>query len=175
MFGWFMILSTAVMQKYGLFPNPDVPLQYKDWGAARTVEKGGERAPAVCPGGAPAWLVQPGLRLARGRPSEWGCGARAGACETRVGACSRERVGSLGRARRALVGEPAPPLESPPPSLFTSSPPPLSSAGALSQQGMGTFITNERAIIMIAHIHALTVSAAAAFGPQVSGGVGEGR
>ena len=32
---------------------------------------------------------------------------------------------------------------------------------------MGTFITNERAIIMIAHIHALTVSAAAAFGPQV--------
>ena len=21
------------MQKYGLFPNPDVPLQYKDWGA----------------------------------------------------------------------------------------------------------------------------------------------
>jgi hypothetical protein len=72
MFGWFMILSTAVMQKYGLFPNPDVPLQYKDW-------------------------------------------------------------------------------------------------GALSQQGMGTFITNERAIIMIAHIHALTVSAAAAFGPQVLG------
>ena len=33
MFGWFMILGTAVMQKYGLFPNPDVPLQYKDWGA----------------------------------------------------------------------------------------------------------------------------------------------
>ena len=53
--------------------------------------------------------------------------------------------------------------------------PPLPFAGALSQQGMGTFITNERAIIMIAHIHALTVSAAAAFGPQVSGGVGEGR
>lgn len=72
MFGWFMILSTAVMQKYGLFPNPDVPLQYKDW-------------------------------------------------------------------------------------------------GALTQQGFGTFITNERAIIMIAHIHALTVSAAAAFGPQVLG------
>ena len=46
MFGWFMILSTAVMQKYGLFPNPDVPLQYKDWGAARTVEKGGEGVPA---------------------------------------------------------------------------------------------------------------------------------
>ena len=39
---------------------------------------------------------------------------------------------------------------------------------------MGTFITNERAIIMIAHIHALTVSAAAAFGPQVSGRVGAG-
>ena len=34
-------------------------------------------------------------------------------------------------------------------------------------QGFGTFITNERAIIMIAHIHALVVSAAAAFGPQV--------
>ena len=34
---------------------------------------------------------------------------------------------------------------------------------------MGTFITNERAIIMIAHIHALAVSAAAAFGPQVLG------
>ena len=33
MFGWFMILGTAVMQKYGLFPNPDVPLNYKDWGA----------------------------------------------------------------------------------------------------------------------------------------------
>ena len=40
---------------------------------------------------------------------------------------------------------------------------------------MGTFITNERAIIMIAHIHALTVSAAAAFGPQVSRGVGVGE
>ena len=54
--------------------------------------------------------------------------------------------------------------------------PPLPFAGALSQQGMGTFITNERAIIMIAHIHALTVSAAAAFGPQVSrGGVGVGE
>ena len=35
--------------------------------------------------------------------------------------------------------------------------------------GMGQFITNERAIIMIAHIHALAVSAAAAFGPQVLG------
>tara|TARA_B110001452_G_scaffold251163_2_gene239980 strand:- start:225 stop:542 length:318 start_codon:yes stop_codon:yes gene_type:complete len=34
---------------------------------------------------------------------------------------------------------------------------------------MGFFITNERAIIMIAHIHALAVSAAAAFGPQVLG------
>merc|ERR1712113_1052599 len=30
-------------------------------------------------------------------------------------------------------------------------------------------ISNERAIIMIAHIHALAVSAAAAFGPQVLG------
>lgn len=42
MFGWFMILSTAVMQKYGLFPNPDVPLQYKDWGALarRKMKKG---------------------------------------------------------------------------------------------------------------------------------------
>ena len=34
---------------------------------------------------------------------------------------------------------------------------------------MGQFITNERAIIMIAHIHALAVSAAAAFGPQIMG------
>ena len=34
---------------------------------------------------------------------------------------------------------------------------------------MGQFITNERAIIMIAHIHALGVSMAAAFGPQVLG------
>ena len=72
MFGWFMILGTAVMQKYGLFPNPDVPLKYSEW-------------------------------------------------------------------------------------------------GALTQQGFGTFITNERAIIMIAHIHALAVSAAAAFGPQIMG------
>ena len=72
MFGWFMILGTAVFQKYGLFPNPDVPLKYSEW-------------------------------------------------------------------------------------------------GALTQQGFGTFITNERAIIMIAHIHALAVSAAAAFGPQIMG------
>ena len=50
MFGWFMILSTAVMQKYGLFPNPDVPLQYKDWGAARTVEKGGSASVATTRG-----------------------------------------------------------------------------------------------------------------------------
>ena len=40
--------------------------------------------------------------------------------------------------------------------------------GGLAQQGFNTYITNERAIIMIAHIHALVVSAAAAFGPQVS-------
>jgi len=72
MFGWFMILSTAVMQKYGIFPNPNTPLNYADW-------------------------------------------------------------------------------------------------GALTQNGMGTFITNERAIIMIAHIHALAVSAAAAYGPQILG------
>ena len=78
MFGWFMILSTAVMQKYGLFPNPDVPLQYKDWGAARTVEKGGERAPAVCPGGprlaGAAWpAVGEGPTLGMGlRRAGWG-------------------------------------------------------------------------------------------------------
>ena len=72
MFGWFMILGTAVMQKYGLFPNPDVPLQYKDW-------------------------------------------------------------------------------------------------GALTQMGFGQAISNERAIIMMAHVHALGVSMAAAFGPQVLG------
>jgi len=41
--------------------------------------------------------------------------------------------------------------------------------GALAQVGFGQYITNERAIIMIAHIHALGVSAAAAFGPQVLG------
>ena len=40
--------------------------------------------------------------------------------------------------------------------------------GALTQMGFGEAISNERAIIMIAHIHALVVSAAAAFGPQVS-------
>ena len=40
--------------------------------------------------------------------------------------------------------------------------------GALAQIGFGEYISNERAIIMIAHIHALVVSAAAAFGPQVS-------
>ena len=41
--------------------------------------------------------------------------------------------------------------------------------GGLTQLGFGTFISNERAIIMIAHIHALGVSFAAAFGPQVLG------
>mmetsp|Transcript_3133 Transcript_3133/g.10807 ORF Transcript_3133/g.10807 Transcript_3133/m.10807 type:complete len:290 (-) Transcript_3133:94-963(-) len=41
--------------------------------------------------------------------------------------------------------------------------------GGLAQQGFNTYITNERAIIMIAHVHALAVSAAAAFGPQVLG------
>merc|ERR1719284_2088514 len=41
--------------------------------------------------------------------------------------------------------------------------------GGLTQMGFGEFISNERAIIMIAHIHALAVSAAAAFGPQVLG------
>merc|ERR1711959_789588 len=35
--------------------------------------------------------------------------------------------------------------------------------------GFGQYISNERAIIMIAHIHALGVSFAAAFGPQVLG------
>ena len=39
--------------------------------------------------------------------------------------------------------------------------------GGLAQQGFNTYISNERAIIMIAHVHALAVSAAAAFGPQV--------
>jgi len=41
--------------------------------------------------------------------------------------------------------------------------------GALAQIGFGEYISNERAIIMIAHIHALGVSFAAAFGPQVLG------
>merc|ERR1719218_544298 len=41
--------------------------------------------------------------------------------------------------------------------------------GALTQMGFGQYISNERAIIMIAHIHALGISAAAAFGPQVLG------
>ena len=41
--------------------------------------------------------------------------------------------------------------------------------GALTQMGFGEYISNERAIIMIAHIHALAVSAAAAFGPQIMG------
>jgi len=41
--------------------------------------------------------------------------------------------------------------------------------GALAQIGFGEYISNERAIIMIAHIHALGVSMAAAFGPQVLG------
>jgi len=41
--------------------------------------------------------------------------------------------------------------------------------GALAQLGFGQYISNERAIIMIAHVHALGVSMAAAFGPQVLG------
>jgi len=41
--------------------------------------------------------------------------------------------------------------------------------GGLAQLGFGKYISNERAIIMIAHVHALGVSAAAAFGPQVLG------
>jgi hypothetical protein len=41
--------------------------------------------------------------------------------------------------------------------------------GALTQMGFGEYISNERATIMIAHIHALGVSFAAAFGPQVLG------
>merc|ERR1719387_1702846 len=41
--------------------------------------------------------------------------------------------------------------------------------GGLAQIGFGKYISNERAIIMIAHIHALAVSAAAAWGPQILG------
>jgi len=41
--------------------------------------------------------------------------------------------------------------------------------GGLAQIGFGQYISNERAIIMIAHVHALAVSACAAFGPQVLG------
>jgi len=41
--------------------------------------------------------------------------------------------------------------------------------GALTQIGFNGYISNERACIMIAHIHALGVSAAAALGPQVLG------
>merc|ERR1712205_19917 len=35
--------------------------------------------------------------------------------------------------------------------------------------GFGQYISDERAIIMMAHVHALGVSMAAAFGPQVLG------
>ncbi len=41
--------------------------------------------------------------------------------------------------------------------------------GGLAQQGLDTYISQERATIMIAHVHALAVSVAAAFGPQVLG------
>ena len=41
--------------------------------------------------------------------------------------------------------------------------------GALTQMGFNQYISQERAIIMIAHVHALAVSAAAAFGPQLMG------
>lgn len=41
--------------------------------------------------------------------------------------------------------------------------------GALTQLGFNEYISNERAIIMIAHVHFLGISAAAAFGPQVLG------
>jgi len=41
--------------------------------------------------------------------------------------------------------------------------------GGLAQIGFGQYISNERAVIMMAHVHALSVSAAAAFGPQVLG------
>jgi len=41
--------------------------------------------------------------------------------------------------------------------------------GGLAQIGFGKYISNERAIIMMAHVHALGVSMAAAFGPQVLG------
>ena len=91
MFGWFMILSTAVMQKYGLFPNPDVPLQYKDWGERAPSQKGG-RVPTSCmhaPGAAPPGWAQP-VRLARG--SMGGVVAHGtGVREARVGAGSGAR------------------------------------------------------------------------------------
>ena len=62
----------------------------------------------------------------------------------------------------------------PPPNGGQEDPPHLHLAPKLASflfflAGMGQFITNERAIIMIAHIHALAISAAAAFGPQVLG------
>merc|ERR1719379_955901 len=41
--------------------------------------------------------------------------------------------------------------------------------GALTQLGFGEYISEERAAIMIAHVHALGVSFAAAFGPRVLG------
>merc|ERR1719460_2320183 len=41
--------------------------------------------------------------------------------------------------------------------------------GALTQMGFNEYISNERAIIMIAHIHFLVISMAAAFGPRVLG------
>jgi hypothetical protein len=94
------------MQKYGLFPNPDVPLQYKDWGAARTVEKGGEGVPAprVPPEPLEARRLAQPVRFARG------AGSRKGLRRTGWGARGqgwrlllRQRSGSLGRARRSLV------------------------------------------------------------------------
>ena len=89
MFGWFMILSTAVMQKYGLFPNPDVPLQYKDWGERAPSQKGG-RVPTVH---APEPHPLAGRSLCAWRGAR-GAGVVAhgtGVREARVGAGSRAR------------------------------------------------------------------------------------
>lgn len=41
--------------------------------------------------------------------------------------------------------------------------------GGLAQLGFNQYISTERAVIMMVHVHALAVSAAAAFGPQVLG------
>jgi len=150
MFGWFMILGTAVMQKYGLFPNPDVPLQYKDWGA----------------------LTQQ-VRRRLGRGLSW---VRTEHCR------GQGLTGSPDDRALAPQLHPDSPRtltapRTPHPALAHRTPHPQRQPHAHPHphprpaQGFGTFITNERAIIMIAHIHALVVSAAAAFGPQVSAGL----
>ena len=90
MFGWFMILSTAVMQKYGLFPNPDVPLQYKDWGERAPSQKG-DRVPTSCMPREPRPLAGRSLCAWRGDRGAGVVAHGTGVREARVGAGSRAR------------------------------------------------------------------------------------